>query len=94
MLFDKKYVVSNMGSFNNMGRIDLDVDSYIGFIKRDMVYKLLDGLDKNDFNNLGINYKDSISRIERNFNRINNEEISVIVSLGENSEVKQYLIKN
>lgn len=52
MLFDKKYVVSNMGSFNNMGRIDLDVNSYIGIIKRDMVYKLLDGLDKNDFNNL------------------------------------------
>lgn len=52
MLFDKKYVVSNMGSFNNMGRIDLDVNSYIDIIKRDMVYKLLDGLDKNDFNKL------------------------------------------
>ncbi|MGJ0310881.1 hypothetical protein [Aliarcobacter cryaerophilus] len=62
--------------------------------ERKKVLNILQLAHKNDFNNLGINYKDSISRIERNFNRINNEEISVIVSLGENSEVKQYLIKN
>ena len=62
--------------------------------ERKKVLNILQLVHKNDFNNLGINYKDSISRIERNFNRINNEEISVIVSLGENSEVKQYLIKN
>lgn len=62
--------------------------------ERKKVLNILQLAHKNDFNNLGINYKDSLSRIERNFNRINNEEISVIVFLGENSEVKQYLIKN
>jgi len=62
--------------------------------ERKKVLNILQLAHKNDFNNLGINYKDSLSRVERNFNRINNEEISVIVSLGENSEVKQYLIKN
>lgn len=62
--------------------------------ERKKVLNILQLAHKNDFNNLGINYKDSLSRVERNFNRINNEEISVIVSLGENSEVKQYLIRN
>lgn len=62
--------------------------------ERKKVLNILQLAHKNDFDNLGINYKDSLSRVERNFNRINNEEISVIVSLGENSEVKQYLIKN
>lgn len=52
MLFDKKYVVSNMGSFNNMDHIELDVNSYIGIIKKDMVYKLIDDLYSNDFNSL------------------------------------------
>lgn len=62
--------------------------------ERKKVLNILQLAHKNDFDNLGINYKDSLSRVERNFNRINNGEISVIVSLGENSEIKQYLIRN
>lgn len=62
--------------------------------ERKKILNILQLSRKNDFDNLEINYKDSISKLENNFNRINNGEISVIVSLGENSEVKQYLIRN
>ena len=62
--------------------------------ERKKVLNILQLAHKNDFNNLGINYKDSLSKVENNFNRINNGEISVIVSLDENSQIKQYLIRD
>ena len=62
--------------------------------ERKKVLNILQLAHKNDFDNLGINYKDSLLKVKSSFNRIQNEEISIIVSLDENSEVKQYLIKD
>lgn len=61
---------------------------------RKKVLDLLQNRYKDDFNYLSIDYKNKISNIDNTFNISNNNEISLFLSLDDNGQIKQCLIKN
>lgn len=63
-------------------------------IERKKVLKILEDKQKDNFDSLSKNYKIKLEKIENSFNNVNNGEISIIVSLNEDSKIKNYLIKN
>ena len=48
---------------------------------------------KDDFNNLSTDYKDKVLNIDNAFN-ISNNNMSIFLSLDENLQIKQYLLRN
>lgn len=62
--------------------------------ERKKILNILQSSHKNDFDELEINYQGSLTKVGNNFQKTNDGKIGVIVSLDENSEIKQYLVKN
>lgn len=60
---------------------------------RKKVLDLLQNKYKDDFNNLSTDYKDKVLNIDNAFN-ISNNNMSIFLSLDENLQIKQYLLKN
>ncbi|AGR77180.1 hypothetical protein A7H1H_0876 [Aliarcobacter butzleri 7h1h] len=60
---------------------------------RKKVLDLLQNRYKDDFRHLSINYKNKISNIDNGLN-ISNNNMSIFLSLDENSQIKQCLLKN
>lgn len=60
---------------------------------RKKVLDLLQNRYKDDFRHLSINYKNKISNIDSGLN-ISNNNMSIFLSLDENSQIKQCLLKN
>ena len=60
---------------------------------RKKVLDLLQNKYKDDFNNLSTDYKDKVLNIDNAFN-ISNNNMSIFLSLDENLQIKQYLLRN
>lgn len=60
---------------------------------RKKVLDLLQNKYKDDFNNLSADYKDKVLNIDNAFN-ISNNNMSIFLSLDENLQIKQYLLRN
>lgn len=60
---------------------------------RKKVLDLLQNRYKDDFSYLSIDYKNKISNIDNAFN-ISNNNMSIFLSLDENLQIKQYLLRN
>ena len=60
---------------------------------RKKVLDLLQNKYKDDFNNLSTDYKDKVLNIDNAFN-ITNNNMSIFLSLDENLQIKQYLLRN
>lgn len=60
--------------------------------ERKKTLNILQNNYENDLDNLVIDYKEKYHFVSNKFQKINNGEVSLIVSLDENSEVKQYMI--
>lgn len=60
---------------------------------RKKVLDLLQNKYKDDFNNLSTDYKDKVLNIDNSFN-ISNNNMSIFLSLDENLQIKQYLLRN
>lgn len=60
--------------------------------ERKKVLSILKNKSEEKFNYLNINYKNTMKKIENKFNNTFDDKVSVILSLDENSEIKQYTI--
>ena len=60
--------------------------------ERKKTLNILQNNYKNDLEKLIINYKEKYDFVYNKFQKINNGELSVIISLDENSEIQKYLI--
>ena len=60
--------------------------------ERKKTLNILQNNYKNDLEKLIMNYKEKYDFVYNKFQKINNGELSVIVSLDENSEIQKYLI--
>lgn len=60
--------------------------------ERKKVLSILKNKSEEKFNYLNINYKNTMEKIENKFNNTFDDKVSVILSLDENSEIKQYTI--